>query len=151
VVVGWTLEMPGTTDAWLELQYPATSGAVPAIRHAVTALAARLGADADRRDRIALAVTEACSNVTLHAYRNQAELGEIEVRAGGDDDRFDVVVTDSGGGMRPRRDSPGLGLGVPLMSQLADEIEFRVPPSEHGTELHLRFSLAGRDAAATAV
>ena len=39
--------------------------------------------------------------------------------------------------MRPRADSPGLGLGLPLMAHLADAVDIvRTSP---GTEIHLTF------------
>ena len=40
-----------------------------------------------------------------------------------DDDGVEVAVDDDGLGMRPRGDSPGVGLGLPLMGDLADRVE----------------------------
>ena len=34
------------------------------------------------------------------------------------------MVRDWGAGIRPRPDSPGLGLGLPLIGALADAVEF---------------------------
>jgi serine/threonine-protein kinase RsbW len=125
----------------LEQRYPATAQAVPLVRHAIVELATRLGADPQRRSSIALAVTEGCSNVVLHAYREARERGEMVIRAEGDARELEVVVSDEGTGMSPRADSPGLGLGLPLMAELAECMEFRPSPSGRGTELHLRFAL----------
>lgn len=36
---------------------------------------------------------------------------------------LEVEVRDHGVGMRPRRDSPGLGLGLPLIGTLASSVE----------------------------
>src|SRR3712207_9020716 len=36
-----------------------------------------------------------------------------------------VTVSDEGSGMRPRPDSPGLGLGLPLISQMTHSFEVR--------------------------
>lgn len=125
----------------LEQRYPATAEAVPMIRHAIVEFAARLGADAEHRTGIALAVTEGCANVVVHAYDGAAERGEMLVRARGDADGLDVVVTDEGSGVLPRPDSPGVGLGIPLMSHLAESMDFRTAPGGRGTELHLHFGL----------
>jgi serine/threonine-protein kinase RsbW len=133
--------MDPNRDRRLEQRYPATAQAVPLVRRAIVELAARLGAGPQHRSSIALAVTEGCSNVVLHAYREAPERGEMVIRAEGDAQRLEVVVSDEGSGMTPRADSPGLGLGVPLMAELAESVEFRPSPSGHGTELHLRFAL----------
>jgi serine/threonine-protein kinase RsbW/stage II sporulation protein AB (anti-sigma F factor) len=125
----------------IEQRYPATAEAVPMIRHAIVELAARLGADVEHRTGIALAVTEGCANVVVHAYDSASEQGEMLVRARGDGEGLDVVVTDEGSGVVPREDSPGLGLGIQLMSELAESVDFRTAPGGRGTELHLHFGL----------
>ncbi len=56
------------------------------------------------------------------------------------DDCLRVYVADDGIGMVPRFDSPGLGLGIPLISRLTDGFEVRSRP-EGGTELCMRFTL----------
>jgi anti-sigma regulatory factor (Ser/Thr protein kinase) len=40
-----------------------------------------------------------------------------------------VAVSDDGSGLAPRPDSPGAGLGLPLMAQLADELTVDRPVS----------------------
>ena len=52
-----------------------------------------------------------------------------------------IHVTDHGAGMRPRPDSPGLGLGLPLISQMTHRFEVHEPPGG-GTALCMRFDLA---------
>jgi serine/threonine-protein kinase RsbW len=133
--------MEPTRSRRLEQRYPATAQAVPLIRHAIVELATRLGAGPERRSSIALAVTEGCSNVVVHAYRGACQRGEMMIRAEGDARRLEVVVSDEGSGMSARADSPGLGLGVPLMAELAECVEFRPSPTGHGTELRLSFAL----------
>jgi serine/threonine-protein kinase RsbW/stage II sporulation protein AB (anti-sigma F factor) len=54
-----------------------------------------------------------------------------------EEERLRIVIADSGIGMTPRTDSPGLGLGLPLISQLADSIQVRT--AEDGTEIHMSF------------
>jgi anti-sigma regulatory factor (Ser/Thr protein kinase) len=93
--------------------------------------------------RIGLAVSEAATNVVVHAYRGAGmPRGLIHVKAACREQRFlDILVRDDGVGMSPRTDSPGLGLGISLMAHEADELEIRVG-DEGGTEVQLRFALA---------
>ena len=65
---------------------------------------------------ISLAVSEAATNVVLHAYVGDSEPGPLVLSARVMDDRVHVVIRDHGRGMTPRPDSPGLGLGLPLMT-----------------------------------
>ena len=110
---------------------------VAAARRAIDPLAQVAGFDAERRADVALAVGEACANAVMHAYDGRPPgllrvLGELR------DGRLEVVVTDSGGGMAPRPDSPGLGLGLPLMASLTSALELR-PSAGGGTEVWMCF------------
>lgn len=120
---------------------PATPAAVPEIRHRVLDVARELGADAETCDAVAVAVSEACTNVVMHAYDPAAPAGRVVVSARRDDEQLRVVIRDSGHGMRPRTDSPGLGLGLPLIAQLSDHLEVTRGPDGRGTELRLWFAL----------
>jgi len=93
------------------------------VRHEVRDYAERNGA-ADP-NAVALAVTEAITNAVVHAYVDAAEPGEIEVvlQRVPDDDAIEILVCDEGRGMMPRTDSPGLGLGLPLVATLAERFE----------------------------
>jgi signal transduction histidine kinase len=57
------------------------------------------------------------------------------------DEWIEIRVTDDGAGMAPRDDSPGLGLGLPLIRHLADQFDHHPPPHDHGTELWMRFAI----------
>jgi anti-sigma regulatory factor (Ser/Thr protein kinase) len=107
----------------LRFRVPAVAGEVASIRHAVTAAAAAEGIDGRPRQDIALAVSEACSNVVMHAYRGDAAPGRLAVDAYREGGEFFVVVCDEGIGMAPRTDSPGLGLGLGLIAGLARRLE----------------------------
>ena len=76
----------------------------------------------------------------MHAYHGRAP-GDIEIEAQRPDGFLCVYVRDSGLGMRPRIDSPGAGLGLPLISQLSSEVAGR-GNGNSGTELVMRFELA---------
>ena len=92
--------------ASVRLRVPAVPTEVATVRHAVVAAATAHGIGGGARDDIALAVSEACSNVVMHAYRHEA-----------------TPVCDEGIGMAPRTDSPGLGLGLGLIAGLAKRLE----------------------------
>ena len=129
------LSIPG-----LELCLDPVPESVAIARRRVSGFAAAHGAD-DPSD-VALAVSEICSNVVLHAYRD-GSAGDLEVRARvGCDGTLVVNVRDDGCGMSPRTDSPGVGLGLPIAAAVADEFEVR-RPRDGGTEVSMVFAFAG--------
>jgi anti-sigma regulatory factor (Ser/Thr protein kinase) len=105
------------------------------IRHGVGALAVRGGFDRDAIHAVHLAVTEAATNAIVHAYEDRE--GDLEVTARLHDDELEVVVADSGPGLAPRADSPGLGFGLPLMAGLATRMD--LVQRDPGTAVHLVF------------
>jgi len=92
---------------------------------------------------IAVCVSEAMTNVVMHAYRDMDSPGQIDVEVELDGDAFTVRVSDQGHGLEPRLDSPGLGLGLPLISQFAVSSDI-VSPEQGGTEIVMRFDLRER-------
>ena len=107
----------------VHLRVSAVADQVANVRHAVLESAKAHGIGPASRDDIALAVSEACTNVVMHAYRDAAAPGPLAVDAYHDNGEFFVVVCDEGTGMRPRTDSPGLGLGLGLIGRLAQRLE----------------------------
>ncbi len=95
---------------------------------------------------VKLAVSEACANVVMHAYAG-GEPGALEVEAEPDGDLLRIVVRDEGGGIRPRPDSPGAGLGLPLIAALSEWVEVRRDETSHSTELVMTFQVRPRAAA----
>ncbi len=58
------------------------------------------------------------------------------------EEHFAVLILDEGHGLIPRTDSPGLGLGLGLMAQMADDFQVGNREGTPGTCVSLRFSLA---------
>ena len=88
---------------------------------------------------IALAITEATTNVVLHAYRDRPVPGGVSIKAEAFEDHVCLYVLDEGSGLAPRVDSPGLGLGLGLIAQVADSADVRTPETG-GTEVVMRFN-----------
>jgi serine/threonine-protein kinase RsbW len=118
--------------------FPAVAASLPLARRAVSTLADQAGATQEQVGDIRLAVSEALTNVILHAYRDDP--GEIHVAAAVIDGELWVLVADDGGGLRSRSDRSGLGLGLSLIAQASDELTI-VKRSNGGTELRMRFRL----------
>lgn len=119
--------------------WPASPEHVGAARRVVSAVALRAGADDPVLDAVRLAVSEAVSNVIVHGYRN-AGSGAFTVAVEQEGDELRVTVRDEGCGMQPRADSPGAGLGLPLIANLAETFSVTTPP-EGGTEVCMTFPL----------
>jgi anti-sigma regulatory factor (Ser/Thr protein kinase) len=123
----------------MELALPARAENVAVVRHAFGALGEAFAVDEQILSDIRLAVTEACTNVVVHAYPDGHE-GPLEVLATLEDDELSVVVRDHGPGIVPRPDSPGLGLGLPLIASLAESVQLGRDEQER-TEVRMTFSL----------
>lgn len=93
-----------------------------------------------------LAVSEAVSNVIVHGYRQTPESGNFTVSVEWDLDLLWVTVRDHGCGMQPRMDSPGAGLGLPLIANVTDSFSVTDLP-EGGTEVCMTFPLRAFTAA----
>lgn len=122
------------------MSVPGTPEAVAEIRSAVCQFAQSHGFLVEKVEAIKLAVSEAATNAVLHGYSDHA--GEITVVAELEDTgALQVVIADRGRGMLPHRDSEGLGLGVPIMTTLADHVDITSPTNTNrgGTEVHMHF------------
>jgi serine/threonine-protein kinase RsbW len=119
---------------------PALAENVAPLRRAVVELAARAGADERTLADIALAVGEACGNVVVHAYP-PGETGPLVLEAEVVDGRLYVTVSDQGRGLIPRPDSPGLGLGLPLIGNLCGSLEIDRGADDVGTRVQMDFAL----------
>ena len=128
----------------LELTLPARAENVAVARHAIGGLGDVIDVSDQTLADVKLAVTEACTNVVVHAY--PAGDGPMGVRATVNDDLLRIVIIDQGRGILPRADSPGLGLGLPLIATLAESLELGTGSNEE-TEVRMTFRLGASDGA----
>jgi serine/threonine-protein kinase RsbW/stage II sporulation protein AB (anti-sigma F factor) len=122
-------------DPELEATFPGTPPGVGELRHAAAEIARRAGMGETAVDAVRLAASEAASNAVIHAYREHH--GELRLRATIEDGELQLVIADEGVGLAPRTDSPGLGLGLPIMARISERFEIVSGPG--GTEIHLAF------------
>jgi anti-sigma regulatory factor (Ser/Thr protein kinase) len=129
---------------------PAVLSSVPRIRSELGAVLEFCALDAGRRSDIGLFVTEAAANVVRHAYLGGT--GALYAFADVDKGWLDVAVSDWGHGLAshpgdggdpatPARETAGAGLGLGLMSRLADVV--RIDSDESGTDVEGSFELTG--------
>jgi len=121
--------------------YAAVPESVSVIRHSLSDWARSLGVREDVISSLGLAVSEATTNAVVHAYADLPDpsRGTVSVDAVVEDALLSVSVCDEGRGMKPRPDSPGLGLGLPLIAQMATSFEVHEGPAG-GTEVRMTFA-----------
>ena len=128
-----------TEEPVVRLELPARPEGVGVVRQALVGVADGLAIDASVLADAKMAVTEACTNVVVHAYGDRE--GELDVEMLADEIAITVVVRDRGAGIKPRltRNEPtALGLGLPLIAALSDAFEVRGGPNM-GTEVRMTF------------
>jgi anti-sigma regulatory factor (Ser/Thr protein kinase) len=113
---------------------------VGAARACVADFASRIGAPGPVLDGIRLAVSEAVSNVVLHGYRG-GPTGPFTVVVETEGGELVVSVQDEGAGLTPRSDSPGAGLGLPLIAELTESLSVTPGDDGRGTVLRMTFDL----------
>ena len=145
VPLSWPLQAPRPQDMrWVKVE---DASAVSACRKAVQIMAERLRFPASRIGQLALAVTEAASN--LHKHAEQGSL-LLCVNRDGQSPGIDMVTIDTGPGVRDVsaavRDGHStagtLGVGLGAIQRLADFADLYSRPGR-GTSLVARF-LPGR-------
>ena len=126
---------------------PRDAASVPVSRQVLDGCLERLGVTAETRTDIALALSEACANVILHA----AETDEYEVMARASDGRCVIEVINKGGALvvpaaRPAPPADGAvpltaehGRGLKIMDAVVDNL--RLTGSGDGTTVHFEKAL----------
>jgi serine/threonine-protein kinase RsbW len=127
----------------VRLTMPARPEGVAVVRQALTGMADALAFDATVLADMKMAVSEACTNVVVHAYEDSDGLLEVDMQA--DDRGLTIRVRDYGSGIQPHaqrsREVPALGLGLPLIAALTDAFELH-GSSGQGTEVRMTFHYA---------
>ena len=144
VPLSWPLQAPSPQDMrWFRVE---DASAVAACRQAVQNMAERLRFPAARIGQLALAVTEAASNLYKHAEQGSLLLC---VNRDGPQPGINLVTINAGPGVRDvsaaLRDGHStagtLGIGLGAIQRLADFADLYSRPG-HGTSLVARFRSA---------
>jgi serine/threonine-protein kinase RsbW len=127
----------------VRLTMPARPEGVAVVRQALAGMADALAFDANVLADMKMAVSEACTNVVVHAYDDTEGVLEVDMLA--DDTGLTIRVRDYGSGIQPHpqtsRDVPALGLGLPLIAALSDSFELHGSTGQ-GTEVRMTFHYA---------
>jgi serine/threonine-protein kinase RsbW len=110
------------------------------IRGALSGIGETLAFEPELLDDVKTAVSEACSNVVLHAYGE--DTGPLVVVVAVGHDHVQAAVHDRGSGIRSVSSGEDrMGVGLAVITALAERAEFISTPGE-GTEVRMEF--AGR-------
>jgi serine/threonine-protein kinase RsbW len=129
----------------MELTLPARPETVTLARQALIRLAGAEGWEPGLTGGKMIAAGERLANAVTHAYP-ACRPDPVAVHVERSDRDVAVIVCDRGTGIAPsvRRDRAGPGLGLPLMSALADELSLRTRAGA-STEIRRTVTLAGRE------
>jgi serine/threonine-protein kinase RsbW len=135
------LEQDTRTD--LSIAMRAQPDSVAVIRAAVAERARKLGLERQVVDDLRTVVSEACTNVVLHAYPDEPEERPLEVDLGRRQGGLRLTVRDKGCGIQPARGGRARGLrtGLLLIGALSSCFQLRSRRGG-GTELTLLIPLA---------
>jgi anti-sigma regulatory factor (Ser/Thr protein kinase) len=126
-------------DVRIKLEQDSAPESVALIRSVIKSVGTAASIEQRLLEEISTAVSEACNNVVLHAYPlGSGPLVFSLVTRGG---HTEAVVRDRGCGMRGASISRrGLGMGVVVISALADQVQFKSDACT-GTEVRMTFGL----------
>lgn len=124
----------------LQVSEPAIPEAIPRMRHAARAFASGHGAAGQMLDDIALAVSEAVTNVVKYAYEPAVQ-GRVRLTGSVGEGWLELIVADRGRGFR-EGESGGLGLGLSIIAKMTSELT--IEQAAGGTDVRMRFALGGR-------
>lgn len=107
----------------LSLSIAADAEALIVVRHVLDGLAAHDGLSEHVLDDLQIAVGEACGNVVTHAYAGRP-VGSLDIDVAFDATVVVVTVRDQGVGLSPAWQEDATGMGIPMMSALAEDLSF---------------------------
>src|SRR5438045_1328921 len=121
----------------LRLELPSTPECGTLVRALLMGVGSALAWDGELIDDLKTAVTEACNNVVLHAY--PGGVGKLVLRLDAEDEWIEVLVCDEGEGFHGvAAGDDHLHVGLPVISSLAERVEYLSPP-DGGTEVRMFF------------
>jgi serine/threonine-protein kinase RsbW len=132
-------------SAQLRITVPARRENIVLLRHVVRGFRDAYAIGAQRMDDIVLAVSEAATNSTAHAYGERR--GTITLFARVEDGLLHVLVRDHGLGIAPADQRPVPGHGLALIQHVAATMEVVGTPG--GTDVLMTFAVDGEAEQAT--
>lgn len=124
---------------FVEIKVPAKPEYVGVVRLSVSGVANRMGFSYEDIEDLKVAISEAMTNATTHAYE-ESDGGEVTIGFGLYENRLEVMVADHGGsfdlakvkeGIGPYRQSESIedlregGFGLFLINALMDKVEIK--------------------------
>jgi anti-sigma regulatory factor (Ser/Thr protein kinase) len=126
----------------IRIELQSLPSSVTLVRAMLSGIGERFDLDPELVDELKTAVSEACNNVVLHAYPDEA--GPLTVELGLDRHELRLTVIDRGTGIRQvAATADRMGVGLAVISALADRAEFESEPGV-GTAVKMCFSARGR-------
>ena len=129
-----TSMLPPPSVCWA---WPAKPASVTTARHHVMDYLRKHATRDPPLNDVGLVTSELVTNAVQHAYVNRAG-GDVRVGLDFTARYLRLSVEDEGGGLMPRSDSPGLGLGLPIMAMVAEDVTTSTSPGE-GTRVTVSF------------
>jgi len=139
----------------IRLTIPAQAEYINIVRLTLYGIASQAGFSYEEIEDMKVAVSEACTNVVLHAYDDQTS-GQIDLIFELEQNNLHITIKDYGDSFMPNPSTspppslqnkpleeivPG-GLGLYVMQALMDRVEVR---TDFGTEIILMKRMAGKE------
>jgi serine/threonine-protein kinase RsbW len=118
--------------------YPAVPASIRRARRSVAQFATRCGIGGEALDAIRLAVSEAVTNVVLHAYPDGTGVFHLTAAVAGEE--LWLLVADDGCGYKTPSRQPGLGWGLTIIAKQSQQYVI-TERATGGTEVRMRFPI----------